>query len=41
MSTTPREPFDAFAPLREAVSRFMESGVGSPERAVFLLGRAL
>jgi len=30
---------DAFAPLREAVSRFMEGSLGGPERAVFMLGR--
>ncbi len=42
MSTTntmPRETFDAFMPLREAVNRFMEGGLSGPERAVFLLGR--
>lgn len=39
MSTTTREPFDAFTPLREAVSRFMEDGFVSPERALFALGR--
>ncbi len=40
MSTpTTREPIDAFAPLRQAVNRFMEDGLGGPERALFLLGR--
>lgn len=38
MSTT-RETFDAFAPLREAVTRFMEDGIVSPERALLMLGR--
>jgi HSP20 family protein len=39
MSTTTREPFDAFTPLREAVGRFMEEGFVSPERALFAIGR--
>ena len=40
MSTTMlRDTIDAFAPLREAVNRFMESGIAGPERAVFMLGR--
>ena len=40
MSTTmQRDGMDTFAPLREAVSRFMEGGLGGPERAVFMLGR--
>lgn len=39
MSTPTREPVDAFAPLRQAVNRFMEDGLGSSERALFLLGR--
>lgn len=40
MSTTiQRESYDAFTPLREAVSRFMEGGIAGPERAVFMLGR--
>jgi HSP20 family protein len=34
-----RDAMDAFAPLREAVSRFIEGGVVGPERAVFMLGR--
>ncbi len=36
---TQREPFDAFAPLREAVSRFMDDGFPTPERAILALGR--
>ncbi|MGO8946116.1 MAG: Hsp20/alpha crystallin family protein [Ktedonobacterales bacterium] len=41
MSTTvQRESFDTFGPLREAVNRFMEGGVGGPERAMFMLGRS-
>ena len=39
MPTVTREPIDAFAPLRQAVNRFMEDGMGGPERALFLLGR--
>lgn len=39
MPTTTREPIDAFAPLRQAVNRFMEDGLAGPERALFLLGR--
>jgi HSP20 family protein len=39
MPTTTREPVDAFAPLRQAVNRFMEDGLAGPERALFLLGR--
>ncbi len=40
MSTTmQRDGMDTFAPLREAVSRFMEGNLGGPERAVFMLGR--
>jgi HSP20 family protein len=40
MSTTmQRDSIDAFAPLREAVSRFMEGGFAGPERAVFMFGR--
>lgn len=31
MSTTVREPFDAFTPLREAVNRFFDDGVASPD----------
>jgi HSP20 family protein len=39
MSTTlQRDSMDAFAPLREAVSRFMEAGIAGPERALFMLG---
>jgi HSP20 family protein len=38
MATT-REPFDAFAPLRDAVTRFMEDGVVTPERALLMFGR--
>jgi HSP20 family protein len=38
MATT-REPFDAFAPLRDAVTRFMEDGVATPERALLMFGR--
>ncbi len=38
-STMQRDGIDAFAPLREAVSRFMEGGFAGPERAVFMLGR--
>ncbi len=34
-----REPFDAFAPLREVVTRFMEDGFPTPERALLTLGR--
>lgn len=37
--SAPREPFDAFAPLREAVSRFMDEGFASPERMMLTLGR--
>jgi HSP20 family protein len=36
---TQREPFDAFAPLREAVARFMEDGFPTPERTSMALGR--
>jgi len=36
---TQREPFDAFAPLREAITRFMEDGFTTPERALLTLGR--
>lgn len=32
MSTPSREPFDAFTPLREAVNRFFDDGLMSPER---------
>lgn len=39
MANVTRDPIDAFAPLRQAVTRFMEDGVASPERALFLLGR--
>src|SRR5690349_11404749 len=39
MPTVTREPIDAFAPLRQAVNRFMEDGMGGPERALFMLGR--
>ncbi len=40
MSTTmQRDGTDTFAPLREAVSRFMEGSFAGPERAVFTLGR--
>ncbi len=39
MASITREPIDAFAPLRQAVNRFMEDGMGGPERALFLLGR--
>lgn len=39
MANTTREPIDAFAPLRQAVNRFMEDGLAGPERALFLLGR--
>jgi HSP20 family protein len=34
-----RDPIDAFAPLRQAVNRFMEDGMSGPERALFLFGR--
>ena len=36
MSTTVREPFDAFTPLREAVTRFLDEGVTSPDRLLML-----
>lgn len=39
MANVTREPIDAFAPLRQAVNRFMEDTVVGPERALFLLGR--
>lgn len=39
MATISQEPVDAFAPLRQAVTRFMEEGFPGPERALFLLGR--
>lgn len=39
MANISREPVDAFAPLRQAVTRFMEDGIPGPERALFLLGR--
>ncbi|HEX6543472.1 MAG TPA: Hsp20/alpha crystallin family protein [Ktedonobacterales bacterium] len=39
MANVTRDPIDAFAPLRQAVTRFMEDGVTGPERALFLLGR--
>jgi HSP20 family protein len=40
MSTTlQRDSMDTFAPLREAVSRFMEGGLAGPERAIFMFGR--
>ena len=39
MANVTREPVDAFAPLRQAVNRFMEDGFAGPERALFLLGR--
>lgn len=39
MANVTREPIDAFAPLRQAVNRFMEDGIAGPERALFLLGR--
>jgi HSP20 family protein len=40
MSTTlQRDSIDAFAPLREAVTRFMEGGFAGPERALFTFGR--
>ena len=39
MANVTREPVDAFAPLRQAVNRFMEDGIAGPERALFLLGR--
>jgi len=41
MATTPlqRDSLDTFAPLREAVTRFMEGGLGAQERAFFMLGR--
>jgi HSP20 family protein len=39
MNTVPRQSFDGFTPLHDAVSCFMEGGVLGPERAVFLLGR--
>lgn len=39
MASITREPVDAFAPLRQAVNRFMEDGMAGPERALFLLGR--
>ncbi len=39
MANVTREPVDAFAPLRQAVNRFMEDGWAGPERALFLLGR--
>lgn len=32
MNFTPREPFDAFTPLREAVTRLVDDGFVSPER---------
>lgn len=32
------DPFDAFTPLREAITRFMDQGF-SPERALFTFGR--
>jgi HSP20 family molecular chaperone IbpA len=38
-STLQRDSIDAFAPLREAVSRFMEGGLAGPERAIFMFGR--
>ncbi len=38
MSTVSRDPFDAFTPIRDAVTRFMEDGVVSPER-LFAIGR--
>lgn len=39
MANVTREPLDAFAPLRQAVNRFMEDSAVGPERALFLLGR--
>jgi HSP20 family protein len=39
-TTLQREAIDTFAPLREAVSRFMEGGFAGPERALFLFGRS-
>ncbi|HET8909575.1 MAG TPA: Hsp20/alpha crystallin family protein [Ktedonobacterales bacterium] len=39
MANVTREPIDAFAPLRHAVNRFMEEGIATPERALFMLGR--
>lgn len=39
MANVTREPIDAFAPLRQAVNRFMEDSMAGPERALFLLGR--
>lgn len=38
MSTMTRDPFDAFTPIRDAVTRFMEDGIVSPER-LFAIGR--
>jgi HSP20 family protein len=38
MSTVTRDPFDAFTPIRDAVARFMEDGLVSPER-LFAIGR--
>ena len=38
MSTPTRDPFDAFTPIRDAVSKFMEDGLVSPER-LFAIGR--
>lgn len=32
MSNVTRDPFDAFTPLRDAVNRFFEDGVVTPER---------
>jgi HSP20 family protein len=39
-STLQRDSMDAFAPLREAVTRFVESGIPTSERRMFKLGRA-
>jgi HSP20 family protein len=38
MSTLTHDPFDVFTPIREAVNRFMDDGVVSPER-LLALGR--
>jgi HSP20 family protein len=40
MSYTTREPLDAFTPLREAVSRFFDEGLMTPER-LMLFGRTI
>jgi HSP20 family protein len=40
MSYSTREPLDAFTPLREAVNRFLDDGLLTPDR-LMLFGRAI